>query len=76
MTTAIKLGMQIGEAMAKDVIAEDMPRKWKGLSAEGTAQIPSHLDSTEVSQFAEERYRELIQVEEQHEAEERDRANS
>ena len=31
---AKKVGAMIGQAMAKDVIGDDMPRKWTGLDAQ------------------------------------------
>jgi hypothetical protein len=34
MTTAIEVGHRIGRAIARDVLAEDMPREWTGLDAQ------------------------------------------
>lgn len=33
-TTPAALGTQIGRAIARDVLAEDMPRAWTGLDAQ------------------------------------------
>lgn len=34
MSTAKSIGEKIGRAMARDVLAEDMPREWTGLDAQ------------------------------------------
>jgi hypothetical protein len=38
-TKSTQIGIRIGKAMARDVLAEDMPRKWAGLSAEDGDQL-------------------------------------
>lgn len=34
MTTPSSIGKRIGKAMARDVLADDMPRAWTGLDAQ------------------------------------------
>lgn len=56
MTTAQEIGTKIGKAIARDVLAEDMPRKWTGLDAQDVDQIPEGMDHAEVERFAEAAY--------------------
>ena len=45
-------GMYIGHAMARDVIAENMPTEWTGLDPQDAEQIPEFMDYGKVEEFA------------------------
>ena len=56
MTTAKEIGTQIGNAIARDVLADDMPRTWTGLDAQDGDQIPEGMDRDEVERHAKAAY--------------------
>jgi hypothetical protein len=60
MTTATEtiesVGRRIGQAMAKDTIADNLPREWTGLTAEDVDQIPGGMDHDEVERLAQDAY--------------------
>lgn len=39
MTTAHEIGTRIGQAIARDVLADNMPREWTGLDAQDGDQL-------------------------------------
>lgn len=39
LETARKIGLKIGKAIARDVLADDMPRTWTGLDAQDGDQL-------------------------------------
>lgn len=39
-TTTQEIGRRIGQAIARDTIADDLPREWTGLEAQDGDQIP------------------------------------
>ena len=41
MEQAVEAGRAVGRAIARDVIAEDMPREWTGLDAQDGDQLTS-----------------------------------
>jgi hypothetical protein len=55
MTTQ-EIGTRIGKAIARDVIAEDMPREWTGLDPQDADQIPDGMDRDAVEAVAKEVY--------------------
>ena len=42
--TGPTVGRRIGRAMARDVLAESMPREWTGLDPQDADQIPAGID--------------------------------
>jgi hypothetical protein len=58
--TAEQVGKRIGRAMARDVLAEDMPREWTGLDAQDIDQIPGGIDFDEVEAAAQKEYALII----------------
>ena len=59
---AAELGGRIGAAMARDVIADAMPREWTGLDPQDADQIPANLADLidEIEYTARSSYREII----------------
>lgn len=51
-----RVGKFIGEAIAKDVVAEGMPREWTGLDPQDVDQIPDGMDHDAVERVAERAY--------------------
>lgn len=51
-----QIGRRIGEAMARDVLAEHMPREWTRLDAQDGDQIPEGMDFDAVEAAAERAY--------------------
>jgi hypothetical protein len=56
MKTATEIGMKIGKGIARDVIADGLPREWTGLDPQDADLIPEGMDSDEVERIAEEVY--------------------
>jgi hypothetical protein len=54
--TAARVGGYIGRGMARDVIAEGMPRGWTGFDAQDADRIPAGLDYDEVEAEARKAY--------------------
>lgn len=57
---ATEIGTKIGQAIARDVLAEGMPREWTGLDAQDADQIPEGVDHDAVEAAAENAYLEAI----------------
>lgn len=57
------VGKRIGRAMARDVIAENMPRAWTGLDPQDADEIPPELAEyrDEIEDWARESYCDVIQ---------------
>lgn len=66
MTTATEtiesVGRRIGQAMAKDTIADLLPTEWTGLTAEDVDQIPAGMDVEEVERVARDEYESAIEL--------------
>lgn len=66
MTTATEIGIKVGKAIARDVIADDMPREWTGLDAQdGDRLTAAGIDLgtpewSEAEAAAEEAYRNAV----------------
>jgi hypothetical protein len=54
--TAEQIGQRIGRAMARDVIAEGMPRDWTGLDPQDADQIPAGVDHDPIEAAAKAAY--------------------
>ena len=50
--TVQEIGSQIGNAIARDVLANDLPREWTGLDPMDADQIPKWMDRVEVEAVA------------------------
>ena len=50
--TIVTVGTRIGMAIARDVLAEDMPREWTGLDPQDADQIPEGMDAGAVEAVA------------------------
>ena len=50
--TIVTVGTRIGMAIARDVLAEDMPRDWTGLDPQDADQIPEGMDTGAVEAVA------------------------
>lgn len=63
---ATEIGTKVGQAIAKSVISEDMPRQWTGLDAQDGDQLtaagiePNTPEWTAAEDAAEKAYREAI----------------
>lgn len=55
-----RIGERIGQAIARDVLAEDMPREWTGLDPQDADQIPPECDPDEVESEARKAYEAAI----------------
>lgn len=55
-TTARAAGVRIGEAIARDVVSDGLPRQWSGLDPQDTDQIPAGCDCSLVESYAQEAY--------------------
>ena len=60
MTTTREIGERIGRAIARDVLAEDMPHTWSGLDAQDGDQIPDGMSVEEVELYAGAAYHEAL----------------
>ena len=58
--TVLSVGTRIGRAIARDVIAEDMPREWTGLDPQDADQIPEGMDAGAVEAVARRAYLRVI----------------
>ena len=58
--TAVTIGTRIGRAIARDVIADNMPREWTGLDPQDVDQIPEGMDAGAVEAVARRVYLEAI----------------
>lgn len=56
MSNATEIGTKIGKAIARDVIADGLPREWTGLDPQDADQIPEGVDVAEVERIAREVY--------------------
>jgi hypothetical protein len=60
------IGGQIGRAIARDALADGMPREWTGLDPQDADQIPDGLDQDEVEEYARRAYATAIDATERH----------
>ncbi|MFW6024036.1 MAG: hypothetical protein ACOC8P_00265 [Dichotomicrobium sp.] len=58
--TEDECGRRIGAAIAKDVLADDMPRTWTGLDPQDADQIPDGLDYEAVEEAARVEYLRIL----------------
>ena len=56
MTTIEEIGTQLGKAIARDAMADDMPIQWTGLDAQDGDHIPSGMDCDAVESIAKDVY--------------------
>lgn len=56
------VGTRIGLAIARDVIADDLPREWTGLDAQDVDMIPDGVDHGEVEAAARDAYLDRIEL--------------
>jgi hypothetical protein len=55
-TNETTIGERIGEAMARDVIADGMSQEWTGLDPQDADQIPAGMDLDAVERIARDAY--------------------